>query len=177
MVCVFLDLLFDLPSILCMYKLIYFFPFFIFGNIIPLDWDILKENDKSFLYWLVMFLCFITSIIIFVLYQLYDFQGFIVLYFLPALLIGFLVLVVVLTHNHIDYIDKFLKICSYYSAQLYILQFYTITIGRFVLFKYIKISNPVITLLILAIGSIVGILIVCKFFISRYKIIRFIFGL
>ena len=121
--CIAIDLLFDLPEILCINRIVYYLYYFIIGNVIRINWDHIREISKRWLYWgiaIILFLIYSFSVSYYMDVQMQP--GVIKQYIVPLIMSVFIVLIVAAFAGKFRIIDDFLIYCSTFSAQLYIFQ-------------------------------------------------------
>lgn len=166
------------PQIFLINNLFSYLPYFIFGNCIKKA-NVRGRRKQIFLGGVALIMYCLLDLIETV--GKYDLQS--IFHFVRAIAIiiflfcGAYLISGLWDKNYFTkWIQKLLVECSRYSLQIYLLNGYLLTFFRTLVCMVLKISIPVVIVMVIWIGDIAVTLVVCKYIISKVSIVRFCCG-
>jgi fucose 4-O-acetylase-like acetyltransferase len=166
-----------LPTIFSIGTVVYWLPYFMAGHFMKKGYNFKFSSTDDRLLNIKFFPG--ALILFFSLFILKESLGLNALFLKYSIaLLGIICMLNIIIHCKLgNLIKRFLIETGKYSLQLYLLNGYLLVISRVLLINKLHISNPFIIIVVLTVLNIAIAMLICKYFVDKYNLIRVIFGM
>ena len=156
-------------------NLLYYLIFFIIG-------DLLKNIDiRCFTERRTIISSLVFSFLIYSCQFIFSDESFVLQftksYLIKLIIIYYIYLIVVASKDRMMKIRNYVAKCGYYSLQIYIFNFYTIMICRYILYNYLGLTNMFTTFIILVAATLSFSTFFTEKVIEKNKLLKFVVGI